>query len=262
MTSSSDVNNNSNSTCAAISGEIVSSYDKISLPPIDSLMKNTSPKYTNHYHMFDLDLITSSVATQPCDDFSHFNPPAQMHHSSQHQSSPQSQFQHHASAMQSHPLQQLVDPGSYSSYQTLPEDTLSPADLINISLGASDMNISFDSFGTSTMIGYDGGSSSGSNLGDSGISVGGGPGMEKLHSRYSSSTDSLATLNESLAMVPATPAPSTSGANGTDPDADKKYPCEICLRKYMTKSNLDKHMRKHNLFLCVFCMKVNALMFC
>ncbi|XP_055635612.1 uncharacterized protein LOC129775219 isoform X2 [Toxorhynchites rutilus septentrionalis] len=258
MTSGSDVNNNSSSLSTAMmsSGEMVSSYDKISLPPIDSLMKNTSPKYTNHYHMFDLDLITSSVASQSCDDFSHFNPPAQMHHSSQHQSSPQTQFQHHASTIQSHPL---VDPGSYSSYQTLPEDTLSPADLINISLGASDMNISFDSFGTSTMIGYDGGSSSGSNLGDSGISVGGGPGMEKLHSRYSSSTDSLATLNESLAMVSATPAPSISGANGTDPDADKKYPCEICLRKYMTKSNLDKHMRKHNLFLCVFCMKLFQL---
>ncbi|XP_058825353.1 uncharacterized protein LOC131685561 isoform X2 [Topomyia yanbarensis] len=272
MVSGSDVNNNSN--LGSSSSETVSSYDKISLPPIDSLMKTTSPKYINHYHMFDIDLITQQSTPahqqqqQPCDDYGQFNPPSQMHHSSQHQqSTSQAQIHNHQNVemqqqqQQQHTLHQQMVHSTYPSFQTLPEDTLSPADLINISLGASDMNIPFDSFGASNhLIGYDGGSSSGSNLGDSGISVSGGQGLEKLHSRYSSSTDSLVTLNDSLNMVPAvTPAPSTSNIVSTpaaDPETDKKYPCEICLRKYMTKSNLDKHMRKHNLFLCVFCMKL------
>nr|XP_029720280.1 uncharacterized protein LOC109428083 isoform X2 [Aedes albopictus] len=288
----SDVNNNSNhmsgnsATSMVTAGDL--SYDKISLPPIDSLMKTGSPKYqsSHHYHMFDLDLIASGHGTMQqqsqhqhgCDDFGHFNPPPaatitqpMQHHSSQHQIAPE-MAQHHQQPMAHHQSpqqqqhQQMLQHPSYGSYQTLPEDTLSPADLISISLGASDMNITFDSFETSNLLGYDGGSSSGSNLGDSGIGsvgfCGAGQGMEgKLHSRYSSSTDSLATLNDSLGMVPpqpaATPNPGMSAVS--DPDADKKYPCEICLRKYMTKSNLDKHMRKHNLFLCVFCMKLFQL---
>ncbi|XP_065095061.1 uncharacterized protein LOC135716545 isoform X2 [Ochlerotatus camptorhynchus] len=287
--SGNDVNNNNNpTTTISTSGEMVSSYDKISLPPIDSLMKTSSPKYqSSHYHMFDLDLIASghvSMQQQSCDDYGHFNPPSaaaiaqpMIHHSSQHHVAPEMQQQHHHHQHQQLPMQQPQQQqqqqqqqmvhSTYANYQTLPEDTLSPADLISISLGASDMNITFDSFGTNNLLGYDGGSSSGSNLGDSGISsVGFGGfqgGMEsKLHSRYSSSTDSLATLNDSLGMVPpATPnlTSSTAPSSGTDPDADKKYPCEICLRKYMTKSNLDKHMRKHNLFLCVFCMKLFQL---
>ncbi|EDS41921.1 predicted protein [Culex quinquefasciatus] len=255
MVGGSDVNNNSNGgnsatvTSSSVCGDASSSsYDKISLPPIDSLMKTTSPKYTtNHYHMFDLDLIGGT--SQSCEDYGQFNPTAT----------------------------------SCSPSLTLPEDTLSPADLINISLGASDMNIAFDSFEAGNLIGYDGGnSSSGSNLADSGISIGhggvglldGGGGGGKLHSRYSSSSDSLVTLNDSMGggMVPVapssvTPIPSAMGGGGVgvvlasavDPEADKKYPCEICLRKYMTKSNLDKHMRKHNLFLCVFCMKLFQL---
>ncbi|XP_053693276.1 uncharacterized protein LOC128741465 [Sabethes cyaneus] len=271
MVGGSDMNNNSHLVGAVPSGEVASSYDKISLPPIDSLMKTSSPKYINHYHMFDLDLIAQQSApaqSQVCDDYAQFSAPSQMHHSSQHhqhQSPSQAQMQHHQAA-DLHQQQIVNSSYSAAAYQTLPEDTLSPADLINISLGASDMNISFDSFSTGNLMGYDGGSSSGSNLGDSGISVsGGGQAMDKLHSRYSSSTDSLVTLNDALGMVPATPAPSTSSALVTaatvtaDPEADKKYPCEICLRKYMTKSNLDKHMRKHNMFLCVFCMKLFQL---
>ncbi|KAL1400781.1 hypothetical protein pipiens_007145 [Culex pipiens pipiens] len=318
MVGGSDVNNNSNGgnsatvTSSSLCGDASSSsYDKISLPPIDSLMKTTSPKYTtNHYHMFDLDLIGGT--SQSCEDYGQFNPTATScspslvpihhqqqqqhhhhphHHSSQLGDSPShSQFAvqqpHHSTVtdMHQHQQQQLVH-SSYGGYhqQTLPEDTLSPADLINISLGASDMNIAFDSFEAGNLIGYDGGnSSSGSNLADSGISIGhGGVGMldggggGKLHSRYSSSSDSLVTLNDSMGggMVPVapssvTPIPSAMGGGGVgvlagngavDPEADKKYPCEICLRKYMTKSNLDKHMRKHNLFLCVFCMKLFQL---
>ncbi|XP_021706830.1 uncharacterized protein LOC23687500 isoform X2 [Aedes aegypti] len=280
----SDVNNNTNHLTSGGNEMVTSgdlSYDKISLPPIDSLMKTGSPKYqSGHYHMFEFDLLSSGHGTmqqhhqQACDDFGHFNaPPAatitqQMHHSSQHHVAPELAQQHQPMAHHQPPpqQQQMVQHNPYGSYQALPDDTLTPADLINISLGASDMNITFDSFETSNLLGYDGGSSSGSNLGDSGIGsvgfCGAGQGMDgKLHSRYSSSTDSLATLNDSLGMVPpqptATPNPGLTTA--ADPDADKKYPCEICLRKYMTKSNLDKHMRKHNLFLCVFCMKLFQL---
>jgi hypothetical protein len=37
----------------------------------------------------------------------------------------------------------------------------------------------------------------------------------------------------------------------------QKYACELCARKYITKSNLEKHMRSHDLFMCVVCMKVS-----
>lgn len=37
----------------------------------------------------------------------------------------------------------------------------------------------------------------------------------------------------------------------------QKFTCELCARKYITKSNLEKHMRSHDLFMCVVCMKVN-----
>ncbi|KAG5681710.1 hypothetical protein PVAND_011120 [Polypedilum vanderplanki] len=36
----------------------------------------------------------------------------------------------------------------------------------------------------------------------------------------------------------------------------QKYACELCTRKYITKSNLEKHMRSHDLFMCVVCMKM------
>jgi hypothetical protein len=36
----------------------------------------------------------------------------------------------------------------------------------------------------------------------------------------------------------------------------QKYACELCSRKYITKSNLEKHMRSHDLFMCVVCMKM------
>lgn len=36
----------------------------------------------------------------------------------------------------------------------------------------------------------------------------------------------------------------------------QKYACELCARKYITKSNLEKHMRSHDLFMCVVCMKM------
>ena len=36
----------------------------------------------------------------------------------------------------------------------------------------------------------------------------------------------------------------------------QKFACELCARKYITKSNLEKHMRSHDLFMCVVCMKV------
>lgn len=39
----------------------------------------------------------------------------------------------------------------------------------------------------------------------------------------------------------------------------QKYACELCARKYITKSNLEKHMRSHDLFMCVVCMKVNEI---
>ncbi|XP_055611998.1 uncharacterized protein LOC129758513 isoform X1 [Uranotaenia lowii] len=283
----SDMNNNTSvgmggaGLCSTVA-EMGSNYDKISLPPIDSLMKTTSPKYTNHYSMFDIDLIAPPNphhSGSPCDDFSAFGSPStsQMHHHSSQQSamaqqshtlhshivniqqqSPQQTMQHQHQQQQH---QQMLH-SAFTGYHTLPEDTLSPADLINISLGASDVNIEFDTFGTGNLMGaYDGGSNSGSNLGDSGISISGtSQTVDKLHSRYSSSTDSLATINDNLAMVPiptvSSVPPGGGASTSADPDADKKFPCEICLRKYMTKSNLDKHMRKHNLFLCVFCMKL------
>lgn len=37
----------------------------------------------------------------------------------------------------------------------------------------------------------------------------------------------------------------------------QKFTCELCARKYITKSNLEKHMRSHDLFMCVVCMKVS-----
>lgn len=43
----------------------------------------------------------------------------------------------------------------------------------------------------------------------------------------------------------------------SDVDNSHKYSCELCNRKYITKSNLEKHMRSHALFMCVVCMKVN-----
>lgn len=36
----------------------------------------------------------------------------------------------------------------------------------------------------------------------------------------------------------------------------QKFTCKTCGRKYITKSNLEKHMRSHDLFMCVICMKV------
>ncbi|CAO1411089.1 unnamed protein product [Diamesa serratosioi] len=36
----------------------------------------------------------------------------------------------------------------------------------------------------------------------------------------------------------------------------QKFACELCNRKYITKSNLEKHMRSHDLFMCVVCMKM------
>lgn len=36
----------------------------------------------------------------------------------------------------------------------------------------------------------------------------------------------------------------------------QKFTCETCGRKYITKSNLEKHMRSHDLFMCIICMKV------
>lgn len=36
----------------------------------------------------------------------------------------------------------------------------------------------------------------------------------------------------------------------------QKFACELCARKYITKSNLEKHMRSHDLFMCVVCMKM------
>lgn len=39
----------------------------------------------------------------------------------------------------------------------------------------------------------------------------------------------------------------------------QKFACETCGRKYITKSNLEKHMRSHDLFMCVVCMKVKLL---
>jgi hypothetical protein len=45
-------------------------------------------------------------------------------------------------------------------------------------------------------------------------------------------------------------------------DANKvKFTCEQCNKKYMTKSNLEKHMRIHDLFMCVVCMKVSSSYF-
>jgi hypothetical protein len=37
-----------------------------------------------------------------------------------------------------------------------------------------------------------------------------------------------------------------------------KFTCEQCNKKYMTKSNLEKHLRIHDLFMCVVCMKVGG----
>lgn len=39
----------------------------------------------------------------------------------------------------------------------------------------------------------------------------------------------------------------------------QKYACELCARKYITKSNLEKHMRSHDLYMCVVCMKVRLV---
>lgn len=39
----------------------------------------------------------------------------------------------------------------------------------------------------------------------------------------------------------------------------QKFACELCARKYITKSNLEKHMRSHDLFMCVVCMKVSQV---
>jgi Zinc finger, C2H2 type len=41
---------------------------------------------------------------------------------------------------------------------------------------------------------------------------------------------------------------------------NQKFACEICSRKYITKSNLEKHMRSHDLFMCVVCMKVGLFL--
>lgn len=58
-----------------------------------------------------------------------------------------------------------------------------------------------------------------------------------------------------------TQSPSSSGKNIKFTDApdneSQKFHCELCARKYITKSNLEKHMRSHDLFMCVVCMKVS-----
>ncbi|XP_058055852.1 uncharacterized protein LOC131207258 [Anopheles bellator] len=369
-----DNNNNSSNFCSATSDLLAtgqrcsggspastSGYDKVSLPPIDSLMKTTSPKYSNtplhhqQHHMFDLELLGTGAALSAAssanvadlmDDY--FNHSSAVTHSSQHVGQPEhQQLNHHHQEQQQHlapfaqhsqnhnhhhHLQQQhlgmisMAPedglarqlGSHLEQQSpishmhhhhhphqsqmvgssanlldyapcLPDDTLSPADLINISLGASDINIAFESFDEATiggmgdnanghMMSYDTAgdepdgaafcdssftlmAATGTNCSDSG---GTGGGLEKLHSRFSSSSDSLITLNDAgsvggVTAVTPTPSlvPSTPGGSvAADTDTEKKHVCEVCLRKYMTKSNLDKHVRKHNLFLCVFCMKL------
>lgn len=40
------------------------------------------------------------------------------------------------------------------------------------------------------------------------------------------------------------------------PDA-VKFSCEVCSRKYATKLTLEKHLRTHDLFLCIVCDKVS-----
>ncbi|XP_052867043.1 uncharacterized protein LOC128273159 [Anopheles cruzii] len=373
-----DNNNNSSNFCSATSDLLAtgqrcsggspastSGYDKVSLPPIDSLMKTTSPKYSNtplHHqqnHMFDLELLGTGAALTAASSSNvadlmdvYFNHSSAVTHSSQHVGQPQhhplnhhhQEQQHLASFSQHsqnhndhHHLQQQQQQhlgmismapeddlrlarqlSSHLEQQSpishmhhhhhqhhpqmvgssanlldyapcLPDDTLSPADLINISLGASDINIAFESFDEATiggmgdnanghMMSYDAAgdepdgvafcdssftlmAATGTNCSDSG---GDGGGLEKLHSRFSSSSDSLITLNDAgsvggVTAVTPTPSlvPSTPGGSvAADTDTEKKHVCEVCLRKYMTKSNLDKHVRKHNLFLCVFCMKL------
>uniref|UniRef100_A0A182JAX8 Uncharacterized protein n=1 Tax=Anopheles atroparvus TaxID=41427 RepID=A0A182JAX8_ANOAO len=357
-----DSNNNSSNFCPGATGvkggtatpatATLATYDKVSLPPIDSLMKTSSPKYassSSQPHMFDIDLLGASVPSAThhptnvpdlVDEY--FNSPsfvysshlglhhqgqqAEQHAHGQFQSFHHPHQQQHGGIMsppqqdtgsqelrlgrelyssdqghsvQSHPhhlnhhhqVQQhpIAATSTLADYQCLPDDTLSPADLINISLGASDINIAFDSafsdagevaelIGTGgthhhlqSYEGTDDGAE-GTGFGDgtafdlmattsstgSGAEACGVVGLEKLHCRFSSSSDSLITLNDAnLAMTALTPTPSVvSSVPGTEVDVDKKYVCEVCLRKYMTKSNLDKHVRKHNLFLCVFCMKL------
>uniref|UniRef100_A0A182S8W6 Uncharacterized protein n=1 Tax=Anopheles maculatus TaxID=74869 RepID=A0A182S8W6_9DIPT len=345
-------------------------YDTVSLPPIDSLMKTTSPKYStsaSQQHIFDMDLLESGVSTHVpdlVDDYfntssslihsSHHEPAPQPHHHNHHhhhhhhhhhdhefldyQQSmeqhhqhsgmlpPPEQQQHHEGEMISsslhtdtaasnvrlprhvysteqispvhhphhthqlhhHHQQQLGGPMStVAEFQCLPNDTLSPADLINISLGASDVNISFETgFGDTAVVG--GLTDTGSHnllsyergTDDIDGAFGDGTGFDlltathttnetdgqsdKMHSRFSSSSDSLITLHDTggglggaKTATPTPPAIATIAGNpGLEGDTDKKYVCEVCLRKYMTKSNLDKHVRKHNLYLCVFCMKL------
>lgn len=55
----------------------------------------------------------------------------------------------------------------------------------------------------------------------------------------------------------STPIHPTSSTNLKDTNDINKFACEICNRKYVSTANLDKHMRQHNLFMCVTCMKVN-----
>lgn len=52
---------------------------------------------------------------------------------------------------------------------------------------------------------------------------------------------------------PSVIAPPTTVETGTD---SVKFACEVCSRKYATKLTLEKHLRTHDLYLCIVCDKV------
>lgn len=66
------------------------------------------------------------------------------------------------------------------------------------------------------------------------------------------------TSNSDAEKMSSSPTPSIKQIKFTEmhESETQKYACELCSRKYITKSNLEKHMRSHDLFMCVVCMKM------
>lgn len=52
---------------------------------------------------------------------------------------------------------------------------------------------------------------------------------------------------------PPEPSGSQSSSKSSSMDAAKIYECDQCDRRYATVSNLSKHMRNHNVFMCAIC---------
>ena len=81
------------------------------------------------------------------------------------------------------------------------------------------------------------------------------PVEEDLSQKSYQSSQSSSPASSSLSQTKSTGGPAATAISPKD-SANKKrtYHCEICDKKYATMTNIYKHMRSHNLYLCSLCM--------